>query len=309
MLFRSNIQRIEALSNLGSPIKVNNPVFSPLPFMNTAYNFTDKSLLRVAYSRTVNRPEFRELAPFLYYQFEYEAGLFGNPNLRTASINNLDFRYEFYPDRGEMITVGSFFKQFNNPIETYLQITTETPQLYFGNAGSAYSYGVELEVKKSLASLGLSRFIRNTSINFNGALIKSQVDIGDQATNQIKNRPLQGQSPYIANLGIYYNDQQSGWSVNTAYNVFGPRIFSVGDKVFPSWWELPRQSMDLQISKRFSRNKLEAKLNVQNILNAPYRIFQDNNNDNKIENGEAMIQRYKVGTLFSFGLNWRVSGN
>ncbi|MFM7194609.1 MAG: TonB-dependent receptor domain-containing protein, partial [Bacteroidota bacterium] len=213
------------------------------------------------------------------------------------------------PDRGEMITIGSFVKQFTNPIETYLQITTETPQLYFGNAASAYSYGLEVEVKKSLASFGLSRFIRNTSINFNGALIRSQVDIGNQATNQIKERPLQGQSPYVANLGIYYNDQQSGWSVNTAYNVFGPRIFSVGDKVFPSWWELPRQSMDLQIAKRFSRNKLEAKLNIQNLLNAPYRIFQDNNNDNKIGPQEALIQRYQVGTLFSVGLNWRVSGN
>ncbi|MFM7328870.1 MAG: outer membrane beta-barrel protein [Bacteroidota bacterium] len=304
-----NIQKIEALSNLGEPIRVKNPVFSPLPFMNTAYNFSDRSLMRVAYSRTVNRPEFRELAPFLYYQFEYEAGLYGNPSLKTASINNIDVRYEFYPDRGEMITIGSFVKQFTNPIETYLQITTETPQLYFGNAASAYSYGLEVEVKKSLASFGLSRFIRNTSINFNGALIRSQVDIGNQATNQIKERPLQGQSPYVANLGIYYNDQQSGWSVNTAYNVFGPRIFSVGDKVFPSWWELPRQSMDLQIAKRFSRNKLEAKLNIQNLLNAPYRIFQDNNNDNKIGPQEALIQRYQVGTLFSVGLNWRVSGN
>jgi len=304
-----NIQRIEALSNLGEPIRVKNAVLSPLPFMNTAYNFSDKSLLRVAYSRTVNRPEFRELAPFLYYQFEYEAGLFGNPDLKTASIHNFDLRYEFYPDRGEMITIGSFVKRFTNPIETYLQITTETPQLYFGNAGSAFSYGVELEVKKSLASFGLSRFMRNTSINFNGALIRSQVDIGDQATNQIQERPLQGQSPYIANIGIYYNDQQSGWSLNTAYNVFGPRIFSVGDKIFPSWWELPRQSMDLQIARRFSKNKLEAKLNIQNLLNAPYRIFQDNDNDNRIGSQEAMIQRYKVGTLFSVGLSWRVAGN
>jgi len=303
-----NVQRISARSNTNEEIRVNNPIFAPLPFINTAYNISDKSLVRVAYSRTVNRPEFRELAPFLYYQFEYEAGVFGNKDLKTASINNVDLRWEIYPDRGEMLTVGMFAKQFTNPIETYLQITTETPQLYFGNAQRAYSYGLEFEVRKSLASLGVNRLLRGLSVNVNAALIKSQVDVGDQATNQLRYRPLQGQSPYILNTGLYYMDEPTGWSVNVAYNVFGPRIFTVGDKIFPSWWELPRQSMDLQISRRFMDNRMEFKFNAQNILNAPFRIYQDNNNDNKIGKDEALIRRYQVGSLFSVGLSWRVSG-
>lgn len=304
-----NVQKITALSNTGEKLEVNNPIFSPLPFLNGAYNLSDKSLVRLAYSRTVNRPEFRELAPFLYYQFEYEAGLFGNADLKTATINNVDLRWEIYPDRGEMITVGTFFKQFSNPIETYLQITTETPQLYFGNADAAYSYGIELEARKSMASFGTSRLMRGLSVNLNAAFIKSEVNVGDQATNQIQYRPLQGQSPYIANIGLFYNDTQSGWSINTAYNVFGPRIFTVGDKIFPSWWEMPRQSMDLQVSRRFFSNRVEFKFNIQNLLNAPFQIFQDNDSDNKIEKDEALIQRYRVGTLYSFGFNWRISGN
>ena len=303
-----NVQRITALSNTGEPIKVDNPVFAPLPFVNSAYNLTDKSLLRVAYSRTVNRPEFRELAPFLYYQFEYEAGVFGNKDLKTASINNVDFRWEFYPDRGEMLTIGAFAKQMQNPIETYLQITTETPQLYFGNAKQAYSYGLEFELKKSLAGLGLSRLVRGLSVNMNAAVIRSQVDVGASASNQQQFRPLQGQSPYIVNTGLYYLDEPTGWSVNAAYNVFGPRIFTVGDKIFPSWWELPRQSMDLQFSRKFVSNKLEFKLNLQNILNTPFRIYQDNNSNNKIESGEALIRRYRVGPLYSFGFSWRIGG-
>jgi TonB-dependent receptor len=304
-----NVQKISALSNTGEQLEVNNPIFSPLPFLNSAFNLSDKSLVRLAYSRTVNRPEFRELAPFLYYQFEYEAGLFGNADLKTANINNVDLRWEIYPDRGELITIGTFYKQFTNPIETYLQITTETPQLYFGNAQGAYSYGVELEARKSLASLGTSRLMRGLSMNINAAFIKSEVNVGNQATNQIQYRPLQGQSPYIVNAGIFFNDPQSGWSINTAYNVFGPRIFTVGDKVFPSWWELPRQSMDLQISRRFFADKVEFKFNVQNLLNAPFRIYQDNDSNNKIESGEALIQKYRTGTLFSFGFSWRISGN
>jgi outer membrane receptor protein involved in Fe transport len=225
--------------------------------------------------------------------------------LKTAFIDNIDLRWEMYPNPGELISIGGFYKNFKDPIETYLQITSENPQLYFGNAVSATSYGIEFEFRKSLASLGVSRFLRNMSINLNTALIKSNVDIGTAATNQIQNRPLQGQSPYIVNMGLYYHDVESGFSVNAAYNVFGPRIFSVGDKVFPSWYEMPRQSVDFQIAKTWN-NRFETKLNVQNVLNAAYRLYQDNNSDSEIKtNQEAFIQRYKSGTLFSVGLSWK----
>ena len=299
-----NIQTIAARTNTGK-VDVNNPVFAALPSLNTAFNISNRSLIRVSYGRTVNRPEFRELAPFLYYQFEYEAALIGSPNLKTAFIDNIDLRWEMYPNPGELISIGGFYKSFKDPIETYLQITSENPQLYYGNAVGATSYGLEFEFRKSLASLGMSRILRNTSVNLNAAYIYSNVDVGSAATNQIQNRPLQGQSPYIINAGIYYFDEANGFAVNAGYNVFGPRIFSVGDKLFPSWWEMPRSSVDFQISKTWKK-RFETKLNVQNLLNAATRLYQDNNNDNKIKvDQEAVIQRYKVGTLFSVGLGWK----
>lgn len=301
-----NVQQLNGLYNNGTTLAIDNPVFAPLPFLNVAYNLSERSLVRTAYSRTVNRPEFRELAPFLYYQFEYEAGLFGKEDLKTAFINNIDLRWEMYPNPGEMISVGGFVKQFTNPIETYLQITTETPQLYYGNAPTAMSYGAELEVRKSLANLGMNRIVRNTSININAAWIWSQVDIGEgaAAANQAQYRPLQGQSPYIVNVGLYYFDDKTGLSFNTAYNVFGPRIFSVGDKVFPTWWEMPRQSLDFQLAKNWGAGKYETKLNIQNVLNSAFRIYQDNDLNNKVEDQEALIQRYQTGTLFSLALAW-----
>lgn len=299
-----NIQTLSAISNAG-PVEVNNPVFAALPSANIAYNLNDRSLVRFAFGRTVNRPEFRELAPFLYYQFEYESGLFGSPQLKTAFIDNVDLRWEMYPNPGEMVSLGVFYKKFKDPIETYLQITTETPQLLFGNAVSAQSQGIEVEVRKSLASLGVSKLLRNLSVNLNAAWIASNVDIGTAATNQLQDRPLQGQSPYIINMGLYYNDEKSGLSLNGAFNVFGPRIFSVGDKLFPSWWELPRQSLDFQISKKWGTGRFESKLNFQNLLNTPYRIYQDNNSDNEVKAEEAVIQKYKVGTQISLGLNWK----
>lgn len=299
-----NVQRLDAMTNTG-PIQVDNPVFSALPSLNVAFNLSDRSLVRMAYGRTVNRPEFRELAPFLYYQFEYEAALIGSPALKTAIIDNLDLRWEMYPNPGEMISVGGFYKKFKDPIETYLQITTENPQLYYGNAEQATSVGVEFEFRKSLASLGMSKFLRNTSVNLNAALIESNVDVGNAATNQIQNRPLQGQSPYIINLGTYYNDDVAGLSINLAYNIFGPRIFSVGDKLFPSWWEMPRNSLDFQISKTWN-SRFETKLDIKNLLDASYSIYQDNNNDNTIDTSkEAVIRQYKVGSLFTVGFSWK----
>ena len=299
-----NVQTLNAKTNTGK-VDVNNPIFAALPSVNIAYNVSDRSLIRAAYSRTVNRPEFRELAPFLYYQFEYEAGIFGSTTLKTAFIDNIDLRYEFFPNPGEMLSIGTFYKSIQNPIETYLQITSETPQLYYGNAESAKDLGIELEFRKSLASLGMSKIFRNTSFNLNAALIKSEVNVGTQASNQSQFRQLQGQSPYIINFGLYYSDEVTGLSLNGAYNLFGARIFTVGDKLFPSWFEMPRNSLDFQIAKKWGSQRFETKLNVQNALNSAYRIYQDNNSDNKIQKEEALIQRYKTGTLFSLALSWK----
>lgn len=301
-----NVQKLDARTNT-TPIAVNNPIFSALPSLNAAFNVSERSLVRLAYSRTVNRPEFRELAPFLYYQFEYEVALIGSEDLKTATIDNIDLRWEMYPNPGELLSMGGFYKNFQNPIETYLMITSENPQLTYGNAPSAKSYGVEVEFRKSLASLGVSRILRNTSVNINAAWIHSNVDIGSAAANQnqIQNRPLQGQSPYIINTGLYYFDELSGFGINVAYNVFGPRIFSVGDKLFPSWWEMPRNSLDFQISKVWAK-RFETKLNIRNLLDATYSIYQDNNNDNHIvTDQEAVIRSYKVGTTYTIGFSYK----
>ncbi|MEJ1236970.1 outer membrane beta-barrel protein [Chryseolinea sp. T2] len=304
-----NVMKLTALRTSGGAIDVDNPVFAPLPSLNIAYNLTDRSLARIAYSRTVNRPEFRELAPFLYYQFEMEASLYGTPTLKTAFINNIDLRWEMYPNAGEMISIGAFYKDFKDPIEMYLQVTSDNPQLYYGNAEKAYSYGAEVEFRKNLASLGVSKFLRNTSVNVNASWIQSEVNVGSSQGNLQEKRPLQGQSPYIVNAGLYYQDEESGFTANVAYNVFGPRIFSVGDVNFPTWWELPRQSLDLQVGKKWMQNRFETRLNVQNLLNAAYRIYQDNDLNNKIEDQEAQIRRYQTGTLFTVGLSYKLDMN
>lgn len=304
-----NLQKLTT-STVDGNLEVNNPIRVFLPSLNVAYNVTDRSLFRLAYSKTVNRPEFRELAPFLYYDFELEQGVQGNPTLKTAQIDNIDVRWEMYPNPGEAISVGAFYKSFKDPIESILILTTEAPQSTFGNADFATSYGVELEFKKSLSGLGMSRILRNMFVNLNTSFIFSEVDLGSQATAQQQVRQLQGQSPYLINTGLYYNDDVKNFSASVAYNIFGPRIFAVGDVNFPSIYELPRHSLDLQVAKKFG--KLEAKLNIQNLLNTKYRFYQDTDVDNKIDlegARDASILGYQLGQQLSLGVSYKFSKN
>ncbi|MBK9257478.1 MAG: carboxypeptidase-like regulatory domain-containing protein [Saprospiraceae bacterium] len=285
-------------------IEVKNPVTSFMPFGNLSYNLTSKSILRAAYGRTVNRPEFRELAPFLFYDYKLEAGRVGNPNLVTATIDNLDLRYEFYPRSGEIISIGGFYKYFNDPIENRTIITTEQPQFTFINAEFARNYGAELEIRKSLKGVTGSSFIDNFSVNMNASIIFSEVDLGSSAVAQKRERALQGQSPYIVNTALYYANQ-SNLNINLIYNVFGARIFSVGDDLFPTIYELPRNSFDISISKQVGK-RVTYKLGVQDLLNARYRFFQDSDRNEKIDDKDNVIFSFRRGSLFSLSATYNL---
>lgn len=290
-----NIQTLDSRDD-ASVIRVNNAIFSPLPFLNLSYNFTPSSIMRLGYGRTVNRPEFRELAPFLFYDYKLEAARVGNPDLRTATIDNLDLRYEFYPRSGEVISVAAFFKNFDDPIENKTIISTEQPSFTYINADFARNYGIEIEVRKSLRGVTNSPFLDQFSFNVNASLIRSEVDLGSSAVVQDRIRPLQGQSPYIVNAAFYYENLENGLSISGIYNIFGTRIFSVGDVLFPTIYELPRNSVDISVTKKIGTH-MSIKLGVQDLLNARFRFYQDSNRNGKIDNQDHSIFTFKRGQL------------
>jgi hypothetical protein len=299
----NNTQKLRAFSN-GNPVNVDNPVTSILPSLNIGYNINEKSLVRLAYSRTVNRPEFREIAPFLFYDFEYEVLKFGNADLKVATIDNIDFRYEWYPNKGETISVGGFYKKFTDPIEQIIQRTAEDPSFNFKNASSAVNYGAELEIKKSFKDLTDIAILDRLSININASYIFSEVDLGDAAQSQDTKRALQGQSPYIINGALGYEDEK-GLGVNVIYNRFGNRIFSVGDDAFNTYYEIERNQLDATISKKFK--KLKVKLGLQNILNDPFKLMEDSNRDNKINNSnDNVISSFRRGSLYTLGFSYNL---
>jgi hypothetical protein len=297
-----NIQRMNSRDDFGL-IVVDNPVLSVLPSLNLAYAVNTKNLFRLAYGRTVNRPEFRELAPFLFYDYKLESSRVGNPNLKTANIDNLDFRYENYPRPGETFSFGVFYKRFTNPIEDRLIVTTEQSSLTFVNADFAYAYGAEIELKKSLKNITSSTFLDKISINLNASYIFSRVDLGETATAQDRVRSLQGQAPYIVNAALYYTNNAKQINASVIYNIYGRNIFAVGDVSFPTMFELERNSLDLTVSKTL-KGGVVLKGAVQNILDAPYRFYQDSNRNGAIDDIDHVIINFRRGTLVTFSVQF-----
>ncbi len=298
-----NILQMQSQDDFG-PINVNNPVLSILPSLNMAYMFNDNNLIRAGYARTVNRPEFRELAPFLFYDYELESSRVGNPELQTATIDNIDIRFENYGRPGETFSFGVFYKQFTNPIEDRLILTTEQSSLTFINADFAYAYGAEIEYKKSLKGLTSNSFIDKLSLNFNASWIISEVDLGETATAQDQVRALQGQSPYIVNGAIYYSNNKAKINASVIYNIYGRNIFAVGDVSFPTIYELERHSLDLTFGKEFN-NGFGIKAAIRNILDAPFRFYQDSTRDGKIDlEVDHPIIEFRTGALFMVTLSY-----
>ena len=163
------------------------------------YRINDKHLLRAAYGMSTNRPEFREVSPSVYYDFDLFSDVKGNADLKAAYIQNAALRWEWYPAAGEGISVAVFYKHFRNPIETAILDAGSGSYTYtFENADRANLYGVELDVKKNLDFMGM----RNFSVVLNGSLMKSRVDFDDESLE--RDRPLQGKSPYLVKAGLFY---------------------------------------------------------------------------------------------------------
>lgn len=294
-----------------TPISVSSPTKKLLPSFNLSYQFGKKNIARVAYGKTLNRPEFREWAPFKFYDFDFGTDVYGSlfktvlPGsgsiLQTAVIDNYDVRYELYPSASELIHVGVFYKKFLNPIEQYI-LPSANRIFTFANAASAYSRGVEIDIRKNLDSLG--RLFRNFTFVSNLSFIQSQITLNYSFGQDLK-RPLQGQSPYVINGGLYYQTDSTGWQMSLLYNVIGPRIFLVGTSDYPSWGEMPKQSLDLLVNKNIN-NHIAVNIGIQDILNQPVLIVQDSDKNGKFERhtSDLHIMEFKRGRYYTAGFRY-----
>jgi len=281
------------------------------PSINTTYRFNDKHQIRLAYGRSINRPEFREVSPSVYYDFDLASNVQGNSELQACHIDNLDLRYEFYPGRGETVSIAAFYKHFKSPIEWTYTVSGGTDLIYsYTNAQSANSLGIEIDIRKDLGFIGLKNF----AWSFNGALIHSRVNFPDGSKEQ--NRPMQGQSPYLINTGLFYKNPKLRLNISLLYNRIGKRIIGVGrsegttgnsdNARVPDSYEMPRDVMDITISKAFGEH-WEIKANIKDIFaqSITYKQFANVTINGTSKEVQQITKKYKPGSNIGLTIQYR----
>jgi hypothetical protein len=274
------------------------------------YSFDAKKQLRLSLSRTVARPEFREIAPFQFFDYEQIWGLAGDVDLKRTSILNGDLRFEYYPKAGEVLSFGILAKEFTNPIELRMDPGSNGDRWLFNyaNADRAFLYGAEVDIRKSFDFINEKWadlfFIANITY------LQSQVTLTTEQSGGVKSeqdRPLFGQSPYLINAGFQFT--RNGWNATALYNRVGPRLALVGDPVgagFYDIYERPRDLIDLQVSKRLFDNKAELKLTVSDLLNNQY-AFYDNPSTKAgydFNEGDRINYAFRPGTMVTVGFTY-----
>ena len=252
-----NLFNVSTADFSGQKVKVNREYLDILPSINVSYNW-DKSKLRLSGSKTLARPEFREVANFAYYDFVRNAQLLGNPSLEKSDIYNLDLRYELYPKVGENISIALFGKKFIKPIEQIVADGSVPSNLLltYMNPKDAEVFGFELEIRKKVYSW--------LDFYTNSIFSSSQV-----VANRNK-RQLQGQSNFVINGGLNLHKGKN--TLNLSYNRVGDRISAVGFQGYPDIFENSRDVFDFVYLRKIKNG--EIKLSVGDILAQPSIYYQ-----------------------------------
>ncbi|MFN4285305.1 MAG: carboxypeptidase regulatory-like domain-containing protein [Lacibacter sp.] len=293
-------------------IIVNTEKWDFLPSLNLTYSLKAQQQLRFAVARTVARPEFREIAPFQFFDYEAIWGISGTPELRRTSIMNFDLRYEYYPKSGEMLSVGLLAKRFNDPIELRMDPGSNSDRWLFKytNADNALLYGGEIEVRKGLDFV--SEKLKQFTFLGNFTYLFSQVGLTTEQAGGVtttQNRPLFGQSPYLINAGLQYATADGIWNATLLYNRIGPRLDLVGDPLgagFFDIYENPRNLLDLQVAKRILKGNGELKFTVSDIFNNRFVFYDNPTADRRLNKaaGDRINYAYRPGTTYTIGFTY-----
>lgn len=228
--------------------------------------------LRFAYSRSIARPVFREKSPFRGFDFETLEVLKGNPLLDETKIDNFDLRVEHYPALGEVLSASVFFKRFTDPIEQTTVLEAVNTEYTWSNVPYANVFGLEFEGRKGLGNVheSLSPFTLSANVTF----IRSRAVIFEEELNVIRNtdpmhpntRPLFGQSPYIVNAMLAYQNDSLDFNASVAFNVQGEKLVLATVGGLPDIYQQPTPAMDVTLTKNFG-DHFGLRFRARNLIN------------------------------------------
>ena len=264
------------------------------PSLNMKYQMNEKNSLRFAFSRTVTRPSFIEMAPFLYQESYGSAQIRGNADLQNGYNYNIDLRYELFEKNGDMLSITAYYKHLKAPIERVQTLSGGSAVHSFRNADNGMATGVEIEFRKEI--------LKDLRFGVNGSYMYTNVKLPEGGAYTNSQRALQGASPYLANADLTYspafsNDRQL--SVALLYNLQGPRIHSVGISGLGDIKQQPVHTLNFTGSYRFNR-RFAVKLQVNDLLNQDILFKQEvPTTGDKVE-----VERFRKGTGFEVGFSY-----
>jgi len=265
-----------------------------LPAVNLTYAATERMNVRAGFSKTVSRPELREMSPFDIYDYETGFTEIGNPQIQATPLHNYDVRWEFYPGPRELLAVSGFHKDIDRPIESFVKGSSGGYILMPENGQNGRLTGVELEARMGVPTL------EHWALNLNYSRVKSSVRVEistDAAGNPIyRTGPLGGQSTYALNAGLYYADATYDGSL--LLSGFGQRLAEVGAGQYPNSlpdiYEHPMKTLDLSVGRKLGE-AFRVKVAAENLLDGKTQFIQL----------DKITRFHQPGRSFSLGLQWK----
>lgn len=299
--------------NAGEPAD-NNQIYTDfLPNLQIKYTPIEKINWRASYYRSLNRPGFYEIVPYQVVEEEYTE--YGNKNLKRTIIDNLDFRWEYFPKPLDQIMVGMFFKNINSPIE-YAYFSVNQRQSGYGlqNLGNAQNIGVELDYIKYVRLFGVKANYTYT----HSAITTSKVYYGKDEFGNTKTyskdqtRPLVGQAAHVGNVSLLFKDTNHGWDGQLAASYTGDKIVIVSRFLDSDYWEKGSVQLDLSVEKSFKAG-LSVFAKVNNLLNTAKTEFLKTHNPyndrfelQSAQSGETIIRREYFQQSFLLGVRYKL---
>jgi hypothetical protein len=248
--------------------------FNLFPTANFIYSVNENSNLRLGAFRTVARPSFKEKSAAQIEDVLTGITFIGNLDLQNTIINNLDARYEYFFEGGQTVALSGFYKSFTNPIELVAYSAAAPSNFQPRNVGNATVAGAEFEVRKNLGFMGLKNFEVNSNFSYiYSAVTRDSAEyaarVASARTGEVISevRPMQGQSPYMINVGLNYNNPKKGWQGGLFYNVQGEKLYIVGVADNPDVYEVPFHSLNFNLLKSFGEERqYQMGFAVSNIL-------------------------------------------
>ena len=290
--YESDRLDVDAASTLGSPVSTSKRWNDWLPSLAATIKLTDAQQLRLSGSRTLARPEYRELSPIISRDVIGGENVQGDANLQRTNVTNVDLRWEMYPSAGEAVSVAVFAKHFTNPIErVFGSGSGGTSFVFFTNARAAENYGVELELRKGLELLG--SFFNPLSVFANATVMSSRIELAENTTASATNlsRRMVGQAPYVLNTGLTYSTSGGGTSATLLFNRVGERIAAAGASPLPDVVDLSRNVLDFSLRSRLL-NLTTLRFDLKNLLDSPYQTRQ----------GTVVREYYRAGRVVQLGV-------